>query len=99
MDKEIENVGTFCRYYKMAAKAPPVKINTWPKTDRPCLRLYIDYEEPMTGISYLDVVDSFTKWPEVVKYKGPTCKITVKILHEIFAKFDILDSIVSDYKT
>ena len=61
----------------MAAKALPVKIDPWPKTDRPWSRLHIDYVEPMKEIYYLIVVDSFMKWSKVVKCRRPTCKSTI----------------------
>ena len=61
----------------MAAKASPVKISPWPKTYRPWPMLHIDYVGPMNGIYYLIVVDSFTKWSEVVKCRRPTSKSTI----------------------
>ena len=83
----------------IAVKSPPVKINPRPKTDRPWSRLHIDYVELMNGIYYLIVVDSFTKRPEVVKYRRSTCKTTIKFLHEIFTRFGVPDTIVSDNGT
>ena len=35
MDKDIEQVVKACRGCQLAAKAPPVKIMPWPKTDVP----------------------------------------------------------------
>ena len=63
MIKEIEN---------LAAKAPPVKFNPWPKTNKPWSRLNINYAGPIKGTYYFIVVDSFTKWLEVFKCKTST---------------------------
>ena len=51
------------------AKVPPVKFNPWPKTDKPWLRLHIDYAGPIKRTYYFIVVDSFIKWLEVLNVK------------------------------
>ena len=45
---------------------------------------------------YLIVVDSLTKWPEVLKCKRPSTNCTIGFLHELFARFSVLDCIVMD---
>ena len=45
------------------------------------------------------IVDSFTKWPEVFKFKTPKTKTTIKVLLELFARFGLLETIVSDNGT
>ena len=45
----------------LAAKAPPVKFNTWPKTDKLWSRLHIEYAVPIKRIYYFNVINSFTK--------------------------------------
>ena len=99
MDMDIENVVKCCKGCAKAAKAPPVKYYPWPKTDRPWSRLHIDYAGPINGIYYLIVVDSYSKWPEIIKCKKATSKSTIDFLHEIFARFGIPDTIVSDNGT
>ena len=53
-----ENVKTYwgCA---IAAKAPPVKFTPWPKMDRPCSTLHIDFAGPMKEQFYLLVLDIF----------------------------------------
>ena len=53
----------------------------------------------MMGLYYLIAVDSFSKWPEVMKCKNLTCSGTIRFLHEIFVRFSIPDRIVSDNGT
>ena len=78
MDKEIkENVKSY-KGCTIAAKAQPVKFTPWLKTNRLWLRLHIDFADPMKGQYYLIVVDSFSKWPEVMKCKNSTCSDTIK---------------------
>ena len=45
MDKDIEQVVKIRKGCQLAAKAPPVKFTSWPKTDVPWTRLHIDYAE------------------------------------------------------
>ena len=99
MDKDIEDMVKTCRGCALAAKAPPIKISPWPKTDHPWQRIHIDFAGPLEGNYYLVVVDSYTKWPEVFRCKSPTTVFTVSVLHELFARFGVVDCIVSDNGT
>ena len=99
MDKQIENFVKACRGCQLAAKSPSIKINPWPKTDMPWQRLHIDYAGPIKGFYYLIVVDSFTKWPEVYKIRHPTAGNTIKVLEEIFSRFGLPTTLVSDNGT
>ena len=47
----------------------------------------------------LVVVDSHSKWPEVFQMKRPTSTNTVNRLHELFARYGVVDTIVSDNGT
>ena len=99
MDKEIENLVKTCQNCAFAAKAPPVKFSSWPKTDKPWSMLHIDYAGPIKGTYYFIVVDSFRKLPEVFKCKTSTSSVTIDFLHELFARFGLLETIVSDNAT
>ena len=35
VDKDIENIVKSCKSCASVAKAPPIKFNPWPKTDKP----------------------------------------------------------------
>ena len=74
MDKDIENMGKSCKSCASVAKAPPIKFNPWPKTDKLWSRLHIDTAGPIKGTCFFVIVDSFTKWPEVFKCKTPTTR-------------------------
>ena len=53
----------------------------------------------MKGQYFLIVVGSFSKWLEVMKCKIPMCFGTIRFLLEHFARFGILDTILSDNET
>lgn len=88
-----------CQGYQLAAKAPPVQIQLWLKTDAPWIRLHIDYAAPLNGHYFLVVVDSFTKWPKVLKCKHPTSTSTKEALRHLFSRFGLPKTIVSDNDT
>ena len=99
MDKDIENMVKKCKGCALAAKALPIKYSPWPKTDRPWTRIHVDFAGPLEGYYYLIIVDSFSKWPEVFRCKHPTTEITIRSLHELFARFGVVDCLVSDNGT
>ena len=59
----------------------------------------MDYVGPLDGQYYLIVVDSFSKWLEVFRCKSLTTDFTIKTLHELFARFRVVDCLVSDNGT
>ena len=96
MDKDIENTVKLCKSCALTAKAPPVKFNPGPETDRPWSRIHLDFAGPLEGYYYSIVGDSFSRWPMVRRRKNPTSEIEIKFLYGLFARFGIVDSIVTD---
>ena len=99
MDKDIEEKVKPCRGRALAAKAPPIQFSPWPKADYLWSRIHVDYAGPLDGKYYLIVEDSFSKWPEVFRSKSSTTDFTIKTLHELFARFGVVDCLVSDNST
>ena len=44
----------------------------------------------------LIVEDSYSKWPDVLRCRKPTMGTTIGFLHELFARFSVVDCVVSD---
>ncbi|XP_014777997.1 uncharacterized protein K02A2.6-like [Octopus bimaculoides] len=99
MDLDIKKLVKSCRGCVLAAKSPPIKFQLWPKTDIPWSRIHINFTGPLNQSYYLVVVDSFTKWPEMCKCSKPTSMVTVEFLHELFARYGVPDTVVSDNDT
>ena len=78
---------TACKSRALAAKAPPIKLRLGPKTDRLWSRIHIDFAGPLDGFYYLITVDSFSKWPEIFRYKKATTEVINSFLHELFVRF------------
>ena len=96
MDKGIENAVKSCEGCALAAKVLPIKFNPWPKMDLPGSRIHIVFAGPLKGYYYLIIVDSFSKWPKVLRCKNPTTEIMIKFLYELFARFGVVDTLGSD---
>lgn len=45
------------------------------------------------------MVDNFKKWHAILKRKRSTSAITIKFLRELVARFEVIDSVISDNVT
>ncbi|XP_014775588.1 uncharacterized protein K02A2.6-like [Octopus bimaculoides] len=99
MDREIKNLVKGCRGRALATKLSTIRSEPWPKVDVPWSRLHTDFAAPLNGSYYIEIVDNFFKWPENCKCKKPTSSTTTNFLHELFARFSVPDTIVSDNGT
>ena len=97
MDRDIETYVKCCSHCQRAAKNPP-KLSPipWPETEKPWSRLHIDFAGPMNGVTYLVLVDSFSKWPEVIPVSPPSATRTISILNQVFSQHGLPDTIVTD---
>ncbi|XP_062546621.1 uncharacterized protein K02A2.6-like [Armigeres subalbatus] len=97
LDKDIVDHVKSCRHCASTAKSPsklaPVP---WPRSTKPWERVHIDYAGPITGSYYLIVVDSYTKWPEIIQTHSTTTAATIAILKDVFARFGMPSTLVSD---
>ena len=96
MDRDIENTVKACNGCALTAKAPPIKLSLLPNTNRPWSRIHIYFAGPLDGFDYQTVVDSFSKWPEMFICKKATTEVVTSFLHKLFARFGVVDCIVSD---
>ena len=86
MDNNIRDMIEKCKGCVLAAKALPTTFKPWPKTEQPWSRIHVDFAGPLEDFYCLIVVDSYSKWPEVVRCRRPTTGTTNGFLHELFAR-------------
>ena len=86
-----------CDQCQSAAKMPvKVPLEPWRPATEPWERVHIDYAGPVDGQYLLVIVDSFSKWPEVVITSTMTTSATLRILTESFARNGNPKTLVSD---
>jgi len=97
LDASIEEVTKQClSCQENAAKpaSPPVATWNWPSG--PWKRLHLDFAGTFMDRMFLIVVDSYSKWLEVIPMTTTTSHSTIKQLRKLFATFGIPEHIVTD---
>ncbi|XP_054272675.1 uncharacterized protein K02A2.6-like [Macrosteles quadrilineatus] len=97
LDQDIENMVNSCQACQQSRHSPPrATVLPWEKTKQPWSRLHIDFAGPFQNKLFLIVVDSFSKWLEVVLVPSTDSRSTIKVLRSLFATHGVPDTIVSD---
>ncbi|PIO68628.1 hypothetical protein TELCIR_09575 [Teladorsagia circumcincta] len=100
INDDLEKLVRHCADCQEATKSPVKNtLCSWSRPDAPWSRIHIDFAGPMDGISYLVVVDAFSKWPEVIPMTSTTSIATIRELRRLFAQFGLPQIIVSDIGT
>ena len=96
MDQDIEDLVRHCKGCQLPAKSLPVRTQLWLKMDIPWSRICMDHARPYY---YLMIVDSYSKWPEIFKYKHSAATNTIRAPNKVFSRLGVLNTIVSDNGT
>ena len=96
MDSEIEQAAkgcTGCQFTQTNTKTAPLHAWEWPA--RPWQRIHVDFAGPFLGTMFL-VVDSHSKWPEVIPMTTTSAARTIEELRKLFATHGLPEQLVSD---
>ncbi|KAI5738705.1 hypothetical protein M8J77_010155 [Diaphorina citri] len=97
IDTHIEQFIKSCRACCMKQNEPPKETShPWEMSSQPWERIHIDFAGPESGWYYFIVVDSFTKWVEVIPTKTTTADWCIRQLRNLFCTFGIPTMLVSD---
>ena len=100
IDNDIEVNVRECHECSKYAHAPPkFRDHHWEYPKGPWERIHIDYAGPFAGMMLLVISDAYSKWLEVNVTKSMTSTATINILDEIFAKYGVPVTVVSDNGT
>lgn len=97
LDSDIEEMCQHCvdcQQYLPKPEAAPV--HPWEWTGSPWERVHVDFAGPFKGQMYFILVDSHSKWPEVVRMSSTTATATINVLRDIFAHLGLPKTLVSD---
>nr|CDJ84417.1 Integrase domain containing protein [Haemonchus contortus] len=100
INSDIENFVRTCRRCQETAKNP-VKAarHSWPLEDKPWILIHADFAGSMDGKMYLIIVDTYSKWPEIVEMSSTTTSCTIRELRRLLAQFGNPQTLVTDNGT
>ena len=98
INEDIEQVTTECQACQLSQKNPPkAKPHPWTPSTTPWERIHVDFCGPVDKRMWLVVVDSYSKWNEVIDMRTcTTTESTIKELRKLFARFGLPVTVVSD---
>ena len=98
LDQDIEEFVKNCKACQLTSSSPEkVELKKFPEAKFPFERVHIDFLGPYKGRMYLILVDAFSRWPEIVDMGNKTdSKFTIEKLREIFARYGLPGTLISD---
>ncbi|XP_037092355.1 uncharacterized protein K02A2.6-like [Pollicipes pollicipes] len=97
LDMELEALARGCAACAAERAEPPHSVrHPWEPAGGPWQRVHVGFAGPIYGSSYLVLVDSYTKWLEVVAMKSTVAGRTVAVLRDVFARLGLPLQVVSD---
>nr|VZI33584.1 unnamed protein product [Spirometra erinaceieuropaei] len=97
IDGDIDDLVRRCSRCQQAAKMPPRQPPVpWEPPERPWSRVHIDFAGPLNGVSYLILVDAYSKSPEIAPLNPATASSTIAFLRRIFSQHGLPEVRVSD---
>ena len=98
IDNDIDEANYSCTNCQEEKRKMPPKAQTsnWEECSRPMERIHVDFAGPINGLYFLIMVDSFSKWPEVIPMECTNSSQTVSTMRTIFSRLGIPETLVSD---
>nr|VZH95151.1 unnamed protein product [Spirometra erinaceieuropaei] len=97
IDGDIDDLVRRCFRCQQPAKMPPRQPPVhWEPPGRPWSRVHIDFAGPLNGVSYLILVDAYSKWPEIAPLNPATASATIAFLRRIFSQHGLPELLVPD---
>lgn len=96
LDSDIENVARNCEICQSMKRLPAeAPLHPWARAGRPMERIHMDFAEYQNQ-SFLVIIDSFSKWMEVISMNNTSSQSTIDKLRLVFASTGLPEEIVSD---
>ena len=97
VDVDIEEVANSCEFCQNEKKSPPKHILcNWNMPNGPWERIHMDFFGPINNQMYLLVIDAYSKFIEIVQMRSITSMAAINQLRQIFARFGLPYSVVTD---
>ena len=96
LDRDIEQVAQMCPACNKYGKSLPSNPDhPWIRSTRPFQRVHVDFAD-FGGRKWFLLYDSYSKWPEITGMDRTKTEDTIKVLRDIFCRFGIPFTLVSD---
>jgi hypothetical protein len=95
IDREIENFVQCCKTCQAVQRAETPLLNDWPNCMRRMQRIHIDFCT-FKQLTYLIIIDSFSKWLEVMPVATTDFVSTSAALDTFFSVHGFCDTLISD---
>ena len=98
LDTQIEDTARTCETCgKYGKNLPKVVDHPWAKTSAPFQRVHCDFAGPFLGCMWLLLVDSYSKWPEIINMNSnTTASATIRAFRSIFSRTGFPICMVTD---
>ena len=95
IDSDIERIVSTCLVcQKMRSDPVKAPVHPWTFPTQPWSRIHVDFAGPVSGATYLVVVDAYSKFPEIVKMTSTTAAATINALRDIFNRYGLPEIMV-----
>lgn len=74
-----------CQQHQRSPK--PVQMTPWPYPEEPWPRLHVDFGGPFNGQYFIVLVDTLSKWIEVMPVPSPSASATIDCLRTVYSLF------------
>ena len=82
--------------YATTAVPPLASVHPWEWPGKPWMRIHVDFAGPIKGQIYLIVIDSYSKWLEIIHTDSATAEVTIRAPREIMSRWGLPLMMVSD---
>ncbi|UYV69879.1 K02A2.6-like [Cordylochernes scorpioides] len=97
IDREIEEITRVCRECNINNHTlKQESVHRWESAPTPWYRVHLDFAGPFMNKMFLIVIDSYSKWPEVIIMNSSTAVNTIRVLRDLFSRYGIPDQVVTD---
>ena len=100
IDRDLEDKVKSCDLCQKTRHSPATApLHPWEFPKQPWERLHADFAGPFLGKMFLIVVDSYSKWLELVPLSSATSSLTIDSLRSIFATHGLPKEFVTNNRT
>jgi len=97
LDKDTEYMISKCDPCQKLMDSPSKSaLIPWNPEESVWKRIHVDFDGPIRNHYFMVVVDSYSKWSEVVITKQITSNFTVEKLREMFCRYGLIDVLVTN---